>query len=148
MVDPKKKLTFLKKETNGFDKEKSQIKPNNNVNENVKEDVSDSCVNGLQRIIDFYNNNIGMLSPYGLEVLSDYSKEMQDDLVILAMKKAVEANIRTIKYIKGILNNWSKKGIKTVIEAENEDEHFRTKSNPEETEEEKIARKLKELEGE
>lgn len=50
---------------------------------------------------------------------------MQTDLIILAMKKSVEANKRTIQYIKGILNNWSKKGIKTVIEAEKEDEQFK-----------------------
>lgn len=72
---------------------------------------------------------------------------MQIDLIILAMKKAVEANKRTIQYIKGILNNWSKKGLKTVIDAEREEEEFRNRGNPvEETEEEKIARKIAELE--
>lgn len=50
---------------------------------------------------------------------------MSADLIILAMKKAVEADKRTIQYIKGILNNWSKKGIKTVLEAEKEDEQFK-----------------------
>lgn len=73
---------------------------------------------------------------------------MSSDLIILAMQKAVEANKRTIQYIKGILNNWSKKGIKTVIEAEKEDEQFRNRNTvQEETEEERMARKLKELEG-
>ena len=40
--------------------------PNENVNENVNvnDNVSDSCVDGLQEIINFYNNNIGMLTPY------------------------------------------------------------------------------------
>lgn len=90
--------------------------------------VSDSCVDGLQEIIEFYNNNVGMLTPYGLTLLSDYAKEMSNDLIILAMKKAVEANIRTIQYIKGILNSWSKKGIKTVADANREDENFK-KSN-------------------
>ena len=60
--------------------------------------------------------------------MSDYAKEMPTDLIILAMKKSVEANKRTIQYIKGILNNWSKKSIKTVLEAEQEDENFRKKS--------------------
>lgn len=73
---------------------------------------------------------------------------MSSDLIILAMQKAVEANKRTIQYIKGILNNWSKKGIKTVIEAEKEDEQFRNRNIvQEETEEEKMARKIKMLEG-
>lgn len=117
---------------------------------NVTTTVSDSCVDGLQKIVDFYNNNIGMIAPYGLEVLSDYANKMQIDLVILAMKKAVEANKRTIQYIKGILNNWYKKGIKTILEAEKEDEQFRSKNViKEETEEEKrerIEKEVKEME--
>ena len=84
----------------------------------------------------------------GLEILTDYAKEMSNDLIILAMKKAVEANIRTIQYIKGILNNWSKKGITTVLDALKEDEKFKGKNTQkEESEEERQARILKELEG-
>lgn len=38
---------------------------NDNDNDNSNNDiVSDSCVDGLQNIIDFYNNNVGMLTPY------------------------------------------------------------------------------------
>lgn len=99
-----------------------------NDNDNNNDVVSDSCVDGLQEIIDFYNENIGLITPYGIEILSDYDKEMSTDLIILAMKKSVEADKRTIQYIKGILNNWSKQGIKTVIEAEKEDKKFRNTS--------------------
>lgn len=103
----------------------------------------------MQEVVDFYNNNIGAITPFGAEVLADYLQEMPADLIIFAMKKAVEANIRTIQYIKGILNNWGKKGIKTVLEAQKEDEQFNKLKNDlkEETEEERMARKLKELEG-
>ena len=142
---PKKETSgFEKEKTIGFQNTKSKTKPNvnDNVNVNVNENenenvnvngndnenVSDSCVDGLQKIIDFYNENIGMITSYGIEILSDYAKEMSADLIILAMKKSVEANKRTIQYIKGILNNWSKKGIKTVLQAEQEDEQFRKKS--------------------
>lgn len=149
-----------KEKTIGFEKAETKTKPNENDNVNVNEndnenvnvnennEVSDSCVDGLQKIIEFYNNNIGMITPYGVEILSSYADEMQEDVIILAMKKAVEADKRTIQYIKGILNNWSKKGIKTVLEAEKENEQFRNKNVVlEETEEEKIARKIKMLEG-
>lgn len=103
--------------------------------------------NNIQKIIDFYNNNIGIITPYGLEVFQDYATEMSEDLVILAMKRAIEANKKTINYIKGILNNWSKKGIKTVLEVEEEDRKFKeSRTVKEETEEEKNARKLRELE--
>lgn len=46
-----------------------QVNTNKN-NKNIKNDknvittISDSCVDGLQNVIDFYNNNIGMLTPY------------------------------------------------------------------------------------
>ena len=109
-------------------KSETNVNENVNVNENENENVSDSCVDGLQEIIEFYNNNIGPITPFGLEILSDYAKEMQKELIILAMKKAVEADIRTIQYIKGILNNWNKKGIKTVADAEKEDKQFKQSS--------------------
>lgn len=120
---------------------------NDNDNDNDNENVGDSCVDGLQKVIEFYNNNIGLATPYTLEVFQDYLKEMDYDVIIYAMKQAVEANIRTIQYIKGTLNNWSKKGIKTLIQAEEENRNFRNKKVPkEETEQERIARETKEME--
>ena len=121
-----------KKETTGYENKKTigfeNKKPNNNVNVNVNENVnnnnnnntSDSCVDGLQDVIEFYNNNIGLLTPFGLDLLQDYVKEMGKDIVIYAMQISVEANKRTIQYIKAILNNWSKAGIKTLVEAKQE----------------------------
>ncbi len=129
-VKAKDKQSKSKIETNVNENE--NVNDNENVNENNNENVSDSCVDGLQEIIDFYNDNIGIITPYGIEILSDYAREMSKDLIILAMKKSVEANKRTIQYIKGILNNWSKSGIKTVIEAEKEDKKFRENENKQE----------------
>ena len=122
---------------------------NVNVNDNDNENVSDSCVDGLQEIINFYNENIGLITPYGLEVLSDYAKEMPYDVIIYAMKKAVEANVRTIQYIKGTLNNWQNAGVKSLIQAEEESRRFKNNKQEnikEETEEEAIVRKTKALE--
>lgn len=155
---PKKETSgFVKGKTIGFENEETKTKPNVNDNVNVNENVNvnvnandnvdDSCVDGLTEIIDFYNNNIGMITPYCVEVFNTYANEMPKDLIILAMKKAVESGKRTIQYIRGILNNWSKKGIKSVIEAEKEDEQFRNRNTmSKKTEEEEKARKIKELE--
>lgn len=127
-----------KKETSGFEKEKTigfqntetKTKPNVNDNENVNvndnvtttvvNSKGDSCVDGLSKIIDFYNENIGLITPYGAEILGDYLQEMPSELIIYAMQISVEANKRNIKYIKAILNNWQKAGVKTLIEAKNE----------------------------
>lgn len=122
-------------------KQTKEINCNDNVNDNVNENVnvndndkvSDSCVDGLQKIIDFYNENIGLITPYGVEVLEDYSKDMPTDLIIYAMQISVEANKRTIKYIKAILNNWQKAGIRTLVQAK--DENHKKKNESKEIEE-------------
>lgn len=135
-------------------KSKSETNVNVNVNENVNVNdndnvnvnASDSCVDGLQEVIKFYEQNIGPITPYSLDILSDFLSEMHADVIIYAMQKAVESNARNIAYIKSILNNWSKKGIKTLIEAQDETRKFREKDKKEETEEEAKKRKLRELE--
>ena len=137
-----RKVGRPKNKTNGFENIKTigykNKKPNNNVNdnenvnvnENNNENVNVSCVDGLHEVIDFYNNNIGQLTPFGLSILEDYTNEMSKDIVIYAMQISVEANKRTIQYIKAILNNWKKAGIKTLVEAQSDNQKH--KSNSEE----------------
>ena len=105
---------------------------NVNVNDNNNNNASDSCVDGLQDVIDFYNDNVGQLTPFGLTLITDYVQEMGKDIVIYAMQIAVEANKRTIQYIKAILNNWQKAGIKTLAEAKNESKQKNKKTALEE----------------
>ena len=106
------------------DNNNKNSKENNKNNKNNSSSGSDKVSEDLQKIIDFYNNNIGMITSYGLEVLADYAREMPIDLIIYAMKIAVEANKRTIQYIKGILNNWNRKGIKNLVEAKQENQRY------------------------
>lgn len=114
--------------------------------------TQNNLIDGFDRIVDFYNNNIGLLTSYGKELLEDFAKEIEIDAIIYALKKATEANKRSLTYIKAILNNWLKKGIKTLIDAQNESESYQSKKNfnqpidPIETQEERNARRLKEIE--
>ncbi len=126
--------------------EKYSIDKSSCSKENIKDTEKDSCVDAFQEAIEFYCNNIGQITPYGLSVLESYKSELSVDVIIYAMKKSVEANKRTIQYIKAILNNWVNKGIKTLIEAEEESYNFKNKEIKKETEEEEIKRKTKELE--
>lgn len=112
--EAKVKQNESKAETNVNDNE------NVNVNDNDNDNVGDSCVDGLQEVIDFYSNNIGFLNPYGLKILESYVEDMSSELVIYAMQIAVENNKKTISYIKAILNNWAKANIKTLEEAKRE----------------------------
>lgn len=129
----KQKKQKQTKEINCNDNENVNVNDNVNVNVNDDDKVSDSCVDGLQKIIDFYNENIGLITPYGVEVLEDYFKDMPTDLIIYAMQISVEANKRTIKYIKAILNNWQKAGIRTLVQAK--DENHKKKNESKEIEE-------------
>lgn len=109
------------KQANQADNVNDNDNVNVNENDNNNNDVvSDSCVDGLQGVIDFYNNNIGFLSPYGLKILESYAKDLSSELVIYAMQISVENNKKTISYIKAILNNWTKANIKTLEEAKRE----------------------------
>lgn len=119
----KNKQTESKIGTNVNDNENVNVNVNVNDNDNA---VGESCVDGLQDVIDFYNNNIGLMTPYGLKILESYLEEgIPAELIIYAMQKAVESNKRTIQYIKGILNSWSKKNIKTLIQAKEEEQEFK-----------------------
>lgn len=114
--EAKVKQNESKAETNVNDNENVNV----NVNDNDNDNVGDSCVDGLQEVIDFYSNNIGFLNPYGLKILESYVEDMSSELVIYAMQIAVENNKKTISYIKAILNNWAKANIKTLEEAKRE----------------------------
>lgn len=114
--EAKVKQNESKAETNVNDNENENV----NVNDNDNDNVGDSCVDGLQGVIDFYNNNIGFLSPYGLKILESYAEDLSSELVIYAMQISVENNKKTISYIKAILNNWTKANIKTLEEAKRE----------------------------
>lgn len=130
---PNKNLDKTQEETNENlnDNEDDNVNDNDNVTTTVV-NKGDSCVDGLSKIIDFYNNNIGLVTPYGAEILEDYSKEMPAELIIYAMQISVEANKRNIKYIKAILNNWSNAGIKTLVEAKQENKSKKSISAEEE----------------
>ena len=145
-----------KSKTEANDKQKkskieTNVNDNVNVNVNVNDNnnASDSCIDGLQKIIDFYNENIGAITPYGLEILQSYVEEMPVDLIIYAMQISVEANKKTIQYIKAILNNWQKAGIKTLVDAKKESKKGKlAKTNFEQREYENLNYLYKNLEAE
>ena len=97
-----------------------------------------------------YENNIAPITAMSAELLNSYCEDLSPELVKEAIRKAVLANKQTMKYIQAILNSWEKKGFKTLIEVKNEEEAFRkakeNTKNKVETEEEEIARRVRELE--
>lgn len=74
----------------------------------------------VAEITKCYEENIGLMTPATAELLFDYLKDMNKDLIIQAIKIASINNKRTGRYIQGILNDWSKKGFKTLLDVEQE----------------------------
>ena len=84
------------------------------------------------------------ITQYEVDLINDYLKELSEELIINAMKEAIEHNVRTMKYVKSILDRYINQKITTLEQLKminNIKENIK-----EETEEEKNARKLKELE--
>ena len=100
------------------------------------------------QIIKCYEENIGIITPASAELLLSYTDTFNQEIICEAIKKSAIANKRSCKYIVGILKDWKNKGLKTLLDIETEQENFKNKKgNRAETDEEKMARKLKALEG-
>lgn len=68
-------------------------------------------------------------------LLASYSEE----LIIEALRRGVSAGIRSFRYLDSILREWEKKGIKTRLEVEAEDQSFQ------ERQEKKVTKRSKSL---
>jgi DnaD/phage-associated family protein len=60
--------------------------------------------------VTFFNNNIHPMTPFELQVLSEY-QELGDEVIMAAMGEAVKAGVRQLNYIEAILRDWKAKGI-------------------------------------
>ena len=70
-----------------------------------------------------YQECFGMLNSINQQDLSFWIEDLSEELVIEAMKKAV-LNGKPYSYAKGIMKQWSNKGIKTVEDAKAEEVQF------------------------
>lgn len=81
-----------------------------------------ATINITQDNIDFYNNNINLITPFELTILEEYVKEYGNDMLLYAMQICVKRNKKNVSYIEGIFKRWKTKGIKTLIQAKSENE--------------------------
>lgn len=98
----------------------------------------------IAKITKCYEENIGLITPAIAEKLFSYLDNMNYELIIEAIKISAIRNKRTTAYISGILNDWNRKGYKIITDIQIEQQ--KDNNYKEETEEEKTARRLKELE--
>ena len=77
--------------------------------------------------INFYEQNIGLLTPLVDEKIQYWISDTEEPLVLLALEKAVFAGKRNFSYAEGILKNWIGQDIKTRKAAELADLEFKRK---------------------
>lgn len=83
--------------------------------------------------INFYENNIGMLSPWIREDIEDEVKEWNkinadeaEKIIVEALKNAVGAQARNKwKYAKSILSSWKERNIKSLSDIKADDKRHR-----------------------
>jgi DnaD/phage-associated family protein len=76
----------------------------------------------------FYENNFGVLSSFIADDLGQWIDELNQELVIRAMQKALEQNKRQWGYVKSILNDWAKNKFTTLEQVEAADLEFRNRN--------------------
>lgn len=73
--------------------------------------------NEIAKIFEFYQNNIGMMTPYVQQNVIHWCNDTSPELVMLAIEKAVKENALKFSYAEAILKSWLNQGIKTRAEA-------------------------------
>ena len=116
----------------------------------VRLELGKDSIDDIQNIAKSYEENLGLLTPASAELLYSYLDTFTEDIICSAIKIASINNKRTTKYVCGILNDWKKKGLTTLLDIEKEQQEFKNRNQVgkrKETEEERLARKLRALEG-
>lgn len=72
------------------------------------------------RIIKYYENNIGTLTPNMVEQFLSYQQNLNDEMIEKAIDICCERNKRNMSYLKAILNDWINKGYKNLSDLEND----------------------------
>ena len=116
----KRKLRLTKMLTDDYQKCYSTI--NRNVKDN-NTSINNTSINNntTDTLFDFLQENGIQLTPIQIEVVKTWN---DDDLTRYAIKKAILNNKYNINYIQKILYSYKKNNIKTVQQAEEDDEEF------------------------
>lgn len=81
----------------------------------------------LKKTINFYEENITLISPFVAEDMEKYLEEgLEAELIIEAMKEAVSRNARNWSYVVSILNDCCNNKIKTAKQFRIKQEEFKS----------------------
>lgn len=84
----------------------------------------------LTKIINFYENNITLITPFVSEDMEKYLQDgLEADLIIDCMKEAVSRNKRNWRYVVSILNDCCNNNIKTAKQFNIKQKEFKSNNN-------------------
>ncbi|MFF5994818.1 DnaD domain protein [Lysinibacillus sp. KU-BSD001] len=103
--------------------ENSSLISNNKLNNNLLNNYDDDKATPQQpkklNAFAFYEQNgFGALSAYVLEKMNAWLDDLSEELVIHAMKLAIENNAIRWNYVETILKDWSNKRLKTISDVQ------------------------------
>lgn len=81
-----------------------------------------------------------LITPHEAEVLNDYNKDLSDEIIIYAIKDAIEHKATNMNYIKKILDRYIQQGIKSIEQLKIQENIKKQTETKKETLEEQIAR--------
>ena len=112
--------------------QKNQGSIDKNIKENItsinnKKEEERNFQQELKDVIEFYENNITLITSFISEDMEKYLKSgLYADLIIEAMKEAVSRNKRNWKYITGILNDCINNKVYTAKQFKIKQEEFKS----------------------
>ena len=96
---------------------KSTIKENfKDNNTSIKNNIIDN--NKGEEIFDYYQQEIGQLTPRQYETLNTYIDKLDPLLIIEGINITVDSGAKTMNYLKAVLNNFIAKGYKYITDLE------------------------------
>jgi DnaD/phage-associated family protein len=98
----------------GQEKEEEKEEEKEKEKQQEKEEAPASAVSPSKF---FEENGFGVIGGYIAEKIIQWCEDLSDELVVEAMKIAVESGAKNWRYVEKILINWSNQKIKTVEEA-------------------------------
>lgn len=105
----------------------SQKFKENNTSINNKKEEERNFQKELKDVIEFYENNITLITAFISEDMENYLKSgLYADLIIEAMKEAVSRNKRNWKYVTGILNDCINNKVYTAKQFKIRQEEFKS----------------------
>lgn len=128
--------------TNGMTNQKKMVtngmtkgKPNGNpdigldigLDLDIEEDINIYAHSSPSLFESFESEFARPLSPIEVQLISDWEKEYEKDIIILALSESVKNNARNFRYIEVVLNSWKGAGVRTVDEAKHQIENRKLK---------------------